>query len=115
MQLGINQNIPYKDDTYHIQTEDGGETNPVITTLVFRGGTVLASKRTNYTDILKSDKLDIVVKHLMAKQHATLVKALEQGSFDKEGPEAVDETSKISEEPEAKTPGGSGGKRGGPF
>jgi hypothetical protein len=104
MQLGINQNIPYKGETYHIQTEDGGETNPVITTLVFRGGTVLASKRTNYAKILKSDKLDTVVKHLMAEQHASLVKALEQGSFDK-APEAADETGKISEEPEAKTPG----------
>ncbi len=102
MQLGINENIPYKGETYHIQTEDGGEKNPVITTLVFKGGTILASKRTNYADILKSDKLDMVVRDLMAEQHSSLIKAVKEGRFDK-GPETAVKTEKVREEPEEKT------------
>lgn len=102
MQLGINENIAYEKETYHIQTEDGGEKNPVITTLVFKGGTILASKRIDYADILGSDKLDIVVRELMAEQHASLVKALEEGRLDK-GPQAAVTTEEAREEPEEKT------------
>jgi translation elongation factor EF-Tu-like GTPase len=85
MLLGLNQNITYKGETYHIQTEDGGRKNPVITTLLFRSGTILASKRTEYADILKYDKLDMVVKEMMDEQHAELMDALKSGRFDKVG------------------------------
>ncbi len=85
MLLGLNQNISYKGETYHIQTEDGGRKNPVITTLLFRAGTILASKRTDYADILKYDKLDMVVKEMMEEQHAGLLDALKSGRFDKVG------------------------------
>jgi hypothetical protein len=86
MQLGINQNILYKGSVYHIQTEDGGMNNPVITTIIVNEGKILASKRIGYADIIKSDKLDIVIKELMTEQHDSFVKGLEEGRFDK-GPE----------------------------
>ncbi len=104
MQLGINQNIPHKGELYHIQTEDGGEKNPVITTLLFKGGTILASKKTNYADILKSEKLVTAVRELMDEQHASLIKALEEGQFDK-GPEPAVKTGEKRDEPKRQIPG----------
>lgn len=79
MQVGINENFNYDGEVYHAQTEDGGVNNPVITTVLFRGGTIIASKRTNYSDILKSDKLALVVGQIMREQHRGVLKDLVTG------------------------------------
>lgn len=83
MILGFNQNVNYNGEVYHIQTEDGGLNNPVITTLIFKGGVILASKRTAYSDIIKSDKLEIVVKDIMREQHSSIIAELKSGRFEK--------------------------------
>jgi hypothetical protein len=83
MQLGFNENVMHKDVIYHIQTEDGGKKNPIITTLLFKEGSIIASKRTSYADIIKSDKLGVVVKEIMRDQHGTMLKNLKDGVFDK--------------------------------
>lgn len=84
MNTGYNQNVLFKGEVYHIQTEDGGLSNPVVTTLLFKGGTVLSSKRVNYSDIIKSEKLDVVVKSIMAEQHAAMLRELKDGIFHQE-------------------------------
>lgn len=84
MNLGFNQNINYGGEIYHVQTEDGGTRNPVITTLLFKGGVIIASKRTEYADIIKSDKLDTVVKEIMLQQHAEMRDKLLSGGFSQE-------------------------------
>ena len=83
MQLGFNENVMHNGVRYHIQTEDGGKKNPIITTLLFKEGIILSSKRTSYADIIKSDKLDLVVKEIMRDQHGTMLKTLKDGIFDK--------------------------------
>ncbi len=107
MQLGLNQNIQYKGEVFHIQTEDGGLKNPVITTLLFKGGTILASRRTSYEDILKSDQLETVVKEIMAEQHKGILKELKnekvtKGLAKQEVPkeEALSEVEEVPEEAE---------------
>jgi len=89
MQLGFNENVIHKGTVYHIQTEDGGKKNPVITTLLFKEGVILASKRTSYADIIKSDKLGVVVKEIMRDQHGTMLKNLKGDVFDKKEEKAV--------------------------
>ena len=79
MQLGLNQNVKHKGETFHVQTEDGGKNNPVITTLLFKSGTILASRRTSYEDILKSEQLATVVKEIMEEQHKAILKDLVAG------------------------------------
>ncbi len=86
MILGFNENVMHKGKVYHIQTEDGGRKNPVITTLLFKEGIIIASKRTGYADIIKSDKLNIVVKEIMVEQHAAVLKNLKDGMYDKKEP-----------------------------
>jgi hypothetical protein len=81
MQLGLNQNIKYKGEIFHVQTEDGGKNNPIITTLLFKSGTILASRRTSYEDILKSDQLESVVKEIMTEQHKGILKELINGKL----------------------------------
>ena len=83
MKLGLNQNVPYKGELYHVQTEDGGKKNPFITTVVFKAGGVFGSRKTSYSDILKFDKLDLAVGEIMDEQHNAVIKDLKSGAFHK--------------------------------
>jgi len=82
MQVGFNNNIVYKGESYHIQTEDGGRANPVISTMLFKEGVVVASKKTSYADILKFEQLESLVREIMREQHAGLLKDLKNGRCD---------------------------------
>ncbi len=79
---GFNHNVRYKGILYHVQTEDSGADNPVITTLLYKSGTILSSKRTSYSDILNSDKMEEVVKDIMKEQHKLMLHDLKNGEFD---------------------------------
>jgi septum formation inhibitor-activating ATPase MinD len=86
---GFNHNIRYRGVLYHIQTEDSGIENPVVTTLLYRGGTILSSKRTSYSDIVNSDKMEEVVKEIMKEQHKLMLFDLKNGVFEKAEKEAA--------------------------
>lgn len=81
MLTGFNNNIVYKNETFHIQTEDGGPKHPVITTLIYYKGAIVASKKSNYEHILNEENVDKTVKQLMENQHKTMIKALLGGKF----------------------------------
>jgi hypothetical protein len=82
MVVGFNHNVQYKGEVFHIQTEDSGINNPHIITLLYRGGTILASKKTSYADIIKVESLDQVVEELMKEQHKEMLRNLKAGKFD---------------------------------
>ena len=82
MVLGFNHNLMYKGEVFHVQTEDSGVTNPHIITLLYRGGVIISSKKTSYSDILKMDNLDVVVEELMKEQHKEMMRRLKAGDFD---------------------------------
>lgn len=82
MVVGFNHNFSYKGQVYHVQTEDSGIKNPHIITLLYRGGTILASKKTSYADIIKFDNLESVVEDLMKTQHREMLRLLKNGEFD---------------------------------
>ena len=82
MVVGFNHNFRYKGEVYHIQTEDSGVRSPNIVTLLYQGGTILASKKTSYADIAKVDNLDQVVEELMKEQHKEMLRKLKAGEFD---------------------------------
>lgn len=82
MVVGFNHNIRYKGDIFHVQTEDSGIRNPCITTLLYRGGTIIASKKTGYADIIKIEMLEKVVEELMKEQHKEMLRRLKAGEFD---------------------------------
>jgi len=82
MVVGFNHNFSYKGVVYHIQTEDGGRNSPTIVTLLYCGGTILASRKTSYADISRVDNLAQVVEELMKEQHKGMLRSLKNGEFD---------------------------------
>lgn len=82
MNVGFNHNVMYRGDIFHIQTEDSGIANPHIITLLYRGGTIICSRKTSYADIIKVDNLDQVVQELMKEQHKDMLRRLKNGEFD---------------------------------
>jgi hypothetical protein len=90
MVLGFNHNVMYKGELFHVQTEDSGIAIPHIITLLYRGGVILCSKKTSYSDILKMDNIEVVVEELMKEQHKEMMRRLKAGEFDERAfPEGV--------------------------
>ena len=67
--LGFNHNIKFRGKTYHVQTEDGGRSNPVIKTHIFLGGVILDSVQWPYDDILARSSWRSILKERMKAQH----------------------------------------------
>lgn len=82
MVVGYNHNIRYKGEVFHVQTEDSGINTPHIITLLYRGGNIIASKKTSYADIVKMGNLNQVVEELMKEQHKDMLRRLKSAEFD---------------------------------
>lgn len=84
---GLNTNIKYEGKIYHVQTEDGGVNNPIIVTLLYHGGTILATRKSSYADILKDGRLSGMareaVKQVMEGQHRLMIEELLSGKYSK--------------------------------
>lgn len=82
MVVGYNHNIKYKGEIFHVQTEDSGISCPHIITLLYRGGNIIASKKTSYADIVKMGNLNQIVEDLMKEQHKEMLRRLKSAEFD---------------------------------
>jgi hypothetical protein len=49
---GFNTDVEHGGIVYHVQTEDKGLASPLLLTLVYTGGTILASKRVAYDELI---------------------------------------------------------------
>lgn len=79
---GFNHNIKHKGKVYHVQTEDSGVSNPHIITHLFVGGNILATKKSSYADIVKSENLHELVRELMEEQHKEMLRNLINGAYE---------------------------------
>ena len=82
MITGYNANIRHGGRVFHVQTEDSGRANPRVITHLYFEGTILASERRDYAEIVDAPDLDARVRRLMEEQHAAVVEGLRRGSFD---------------------------------
>jgi hypothetical protein len=106
MLIGYNTNVPYKGTIYHVQTEDSGLKSPVIITLLYVKGTILASKKTSYADITSSPDYKEKVRELMKEQHKTMIKELIAGKHTLGGETASEtQTEAFPPEPAGKPSG----------
>jgi len=82
-QMGFNNNIRFRDQVFHVQTEDSGLDQPhVITHLFADGGRVIKSHKRSYaTEVQRPDVADYV-RALMKAQHLEMVSFLREGRFD---------------------------------
>ena len=82
MIIGFNTDIKYRDEVFHIQTEDKGKDNPTIETLVYHSGEILLSRRVSYGhQQLERNDLRKKVKSMMKIQHDQIIGELKEGKF----------------------------------
>jgi len=82
MLTGFNNNIVYRDEVYHVQTENRGIENLEIVTLIYKKGAIVASKRNKYDEIMSDEDSEETIKQLMENQHKNMIKALIGGQLD---------------------------------
>jgi hypothetical protein len=84
MITGANTNVRYGGKLFHVQTEDSGLRSPHVISHVYHGGTILASEKTKYDELLdlESDSLGKEVRALIEEQHKSMLKKLTHGEFD---------------------------------
>jgi len=82
---GFNTDIKHGDRVFHVQTEDKGEDNPFVESLVYVGGEIIASKKTPYGDSIKNGGGPAVVQEMMESQHRKMIAAVQRGRFDTSG------------------------------
>lgn len=73
---GLNQNVTFRGQLFHVQTEDSGTAHPHLVTHLFAGGTVLATRRTSYGHLLGEPDLESRVRALMDEQHKAMLRDL---------------------------------------
>ena len=77
MITGSNTNVRHGGKLFHVQTEDSGLRNPHVIRHLYFGGTILASEKTKYNEMLDFDQL---CKESLGKHWGTRSKA-EQKDF----------------------------------
>ena len=82
MITGFNTDVKHKNRVFHIQTEDKGDANPYVESLVYVGGEILATKKTSYAEVAKEGRDDHAIQDLMEQQHRTMIAAIQRGRFD---------------------------------
>lgn len=79
---GYNTDVDYGGVTYHVQTEDKGVQTPVILTLVYAGGAILASKRSPYDDLIRTGFDEKILTTRLQRQHKLICAAVHAGRID---------------------------------
>jgi hypothetical protein len=76
---GFNTDIEHDGVIYHVQTEDKGLDSPIILSLVYTGGTILASKRSPYEDLIAEGFSDELLAERLKRQHRLICAAIHSG------------------------------------
>lgn len=108
MITGYNTDIEFDGVTYHVQTEDKGLTRPIILSLVYDRGTILASKRLPYDDLLEGDLDEDLLAARLQRQHKLICAAIQAGRIEdlrqmslKDSVAAAESTKPVFVDPEA--------------
>jgi hypothetical protein len=76
---GFNTDIEYNGKTYHVQTEDKGAPAHMIMSLVYDRGTILASKRATYEDVIGAEN---EIAERVQRQHKLICAAIRAGRLE---------------------------------
>ncbi len=82
MITGYNTDVEFDGVVYHVQTEDKGLQTPVILSLVYSGGAILASKRSPYDDLVARGFDESVLAARLQRQHKLICAAVHAGRID---------------------------------
>ncbi len=87
MITGFNSDVKYRGLVYHVQTEDKGQVNPLIETLIYRGGEILASRRLPYAEMIEGQDAESAISRLMEEQHNAMILEVKRGGIRSGGEE----------------------------
>jgi hypothetical protein len=93
---GFNTDVKYRGVVYHVQTEDKGTANPLIETLIYKGGEILGSKRLPYGDLVTGPD-EAAITRLMEDQHKNIIMEVKRGRYDAEAANTVMEDLSLDE------------------
>lgn len=79
MITGYNTDVQHGGVTYHVQTEDKGLNTPIILSLVYSGGAILASKRSPYDDLIAAGFDQNALIERLQRQHKLICAAINAG------------------------------------
>jgi hypothetical protein len=79
---GFNTDVEHDGVVYHVQTEDKGLKTPLLLSLVYVGGTILASKRTPYDDLIASGFDEKILAERLQRQHKLICAAIHAGRIE---------------------------------
>jgi hypothetical protein len=79
---GFNTDVEHGGVVYHVQTEDKGLDSPLILSLVYLGGAILASKRTPYDDLIALGLDERALASRLERQHKIICAAIHTGRID---------------------------------
>jgi hypothetical protein len=79
---GYNTDVEHDGVVYHVQTEDKGTKTPVILSLVYTGGEILASKRSPYDDLIASGFSEAALAERLKRQHRLICAAINAGRLE---------------------------------
>ncbi len=82
MITGYNTDVEHGGVTYHVQTEDKGLNTPIILSLVYSGGAILASKRSPYDDLIAAGFDQNTLMERLQRQHKLICAAINAGRID---------------------------------
>ncbi|MBC8029478.1 MAG: hypothetical protein H7Z16_05150 [Pyrinomonadaceae bacterium] len=82
MITGFNTDIERDGVVYHVQTEDKGLDSPLILSLVYSGGEILAAKRTPYQDLIATGFTDEALAERLKRQHRLICAAINAGRIE---------------------------------
>ena len=87
MITGFNTDVKHGGRLFHVQTEDKGESNPKIESLIYVGGQILDSIRFDYSEKIVDGFDETLITQLMEDQHRRVIRDIKVGKYD-EGEDA---------------------------
>lgn len=82
MITGYNTDVEFGGVVYHVQTEDKGLQTPIILSLVYIGGAILASKRAPYDDLIARGFDEQILVERLQRQHKLICAAVHAGRIE---------------------------------
>src|ERR1041385_390589 len=79
---GYNTDVEYDGVVYHVQTEDKGLRTPMILSLVYVGGEILAAKRAPYDDLIAGGFDEKILVKRLQRQHKLICAAVHAGRIE---------------------------------
>lgn len=82
MSLGFNSDVPVGDDVFHVQTENYGEPQYTIVTLVYHRGRILHRRNSNYSDLIAAPGLsEESLNSRVEGQHRSVIEEIRSGAI----------------------------------